>query len=175
MTTTALALNLVVAAALLLGCAKESPEELNKSAQLYLSKNDAKSAVVQLKNSLQQDPNSAQTRLLLGKAFLEIGDAPSAAAELKKALDLKAERSTVVPLLARAMISQGESQRVIKQFADTKLGVPVADADLQTSLSVAYAFLSNASAADHALRASLEAVPGYPPAVIQLARRKAGA
>jgi putative PEP-CTERM system TPR-repeat lipoprotein len=173
MTTTALALHLVIALALLAGCAKETPDELNASAQLYLAKNDAKAAIVQLKNSLQQDPNSAQTRWLLGKALLESGDPVSATAELRKALDLKYERSTVVPLLARSMISQGEPQKVIQQFADTRLGTPMADADLQTSLSVAYMLLSNTSKADNALRAALQTVPGYPPAVTQQARRAA--
>ena len=57
--------------ALILTACGEKPESMLNSAKEYLAKNDAKAAVIQVKNALQINPDLPDGRLLLGKALLE--------------------------------------------------------------------------------------------------------
>ena len=93
--------------ALMLVACGEKPEAMLNSARDYLAKNDAKAAIIQVKNALQANPELPEARLLLGKALLDTGDAVGAETELRKALALKASQDQVLPILARAMLAQG--------------------------------------------------------------------
>ena len=56
---------MAMALAMLLGaCGGDKPEALLASAKDYLAKNDAKAAVIQIKNALQKDPALAEARFL---------------------------------------------------------------------------------------------------------------
>ena len=113
---------LVVSAAVLTACgASEDPAELTASARQYLEKDDAKAAIIQLKSALQQAPQSAEARFLLGRALLASGDAGGAAIELRRALDLKHPPVEVVPELARAMLAQGETRELTEKFGETSV------------------------------------------------------
>ena len=91
------------------------------SAKNFLEKKDTKSAVIQLKSALQQQPDLAEARFLLGRALLDTGEAVLAEVELRKALDYKYPEATVVPVLAQALLAQGKGQRVIAEYATTQL------------------------------------------------------
>ena len=106
-----IAMALLVCAGLV-GCSKESPDALIASAKSYLDKGDPKSAVIQLKNALQANPESGEARFLLGKAFLQADDPVSAAVELGKASRLKYPDDAVVPLRARALLQQAEAKKI---------------------------------------------------------------
>jgi cellulose synthase operon protein C len=146
-----------------------------KSAKEYLAKNDGRAAVIQLKSSLQKDPNSAEARYLLGKALLDSGDAPGAGIELGKALDLGYPPSSVVPPLARALIVQGQAKKVIDDYAQTTLPDAQAQADLKTSVATAYGMQGEAEKAASAVSMALDASPDYAPALRFQARLRADA
>lgn len=81
--------SLAVGVALALG---NAPLAFSKDAAAYLDearasldKNDLKTAVIQLKNVLQQQPDNATARLLLGKAYLRQGAFSAAEKELQQA------------------------------------------------------------------------------------------
>lgn len=145
-------------------CSGDSPESLILSSKDYLAKNDAKAAVIQLKNALQKNPNLAEARFLLGSALLEIGDIGGAEVELRKALELKHSPDVTVPLLARAMLVGGKAQKLVDEFGKTKLtrGEPLAS--LNTTLSTAYASLGKHDVARDLLAEALAASPEYVPA-----------
>ena len=83
----------VIAGASLSGCGKQSPDALIASAKQYLSQDDQKAAIIQLKNALADESRSAgEARFLLGKALLEAEDPVSANVELGKASRLKYPR-----------------------------------------------------------------------------------
>jgi cytochrome c-type biogenesis protein CcmH/NrfG len=65
--------------------AVESAQELVASAKTKLDKEDSKGAVIQLKGALQQNPQLAEARFLLGKALLAEGKVGEAMVELEKA------------------------------------------------------------------------------------------
>ena len=159
----------------LAGCGGDSPEKQLASAKDYLQKKDTKAAVIQIKNVLQQEPESGEARFLLGSTLLEQGDAAGAEVELRKALAAQHSKDEVVPELVRAMLMLGQAKKVVDEFSGTQLSKPAAQASLQASLSAAYAALGQGSAAHAALDAALAADKTYVPAQLLDARRKAGA
>jgi putative PEP-CTERM system TPR-repeat lipoprotein len=163
----------LLAALLLVGCGGENPEAMLASAKEYLAKKDAKAATIQLKNALQQKPDLAEARFLLGKALLEAGDATGAEIELRKAQDYKYPADQVTPLLARSMLALGQADKVTGEMASVELSTPQAKADLQTSLAMAYLMQNKPEQADAAYAAAVAAQPGYPPALLGQARMKA--
>ena len=112
---------LAVAAVVVLalaGCSRNDPATLLVSAKVFLDKNDAPAAIIQLKNALQVAPENAEARFLLGKALLESGSPGAAETELRKALDLKYSADETYPLLARALLQQGKCETLISEVAD---------------------------------------------------------
>lgn len=81
-------------------------------AQDFLDQEKLEAASIELKNALQQNPDNAQARWLLGKLHLEIGNAAGAEKELKRASELGVVNETVVPLLAQAFLMQGKSDKI---------------------------------------------------------------
>lgn len=163
----------LLAALLVAGCGGSNPDTLLTSAKEYLAKNDHKAAVIQLKNALQKNPDLAEARFLLGKALLESGDPTGAEVELRKAENLQHPADQVVPLLARTFLALGETSKVIKDLSKAELATVGAKADLQASIGQAYLVQGKPDLADAAFKASLEAQPDYPPAVLGEARLKA--
>src|SRR5574343_679357 len=120
-----------LALALLLGaCGGDSPESLIASSKEYLAKSDSKAAVIQLKNALQQNPNLAEARFLLGSALLDSGDIQGAEVELRKAQALNYAADSVVPLLARSMLGLNQAQKLIDEFSKTSLASGPAQSSL---------------------------------------------
>jgi cellulose synthase operon protein C len=164
-----------MACAAVVGCGGEDPDKLLGSAKEYLQKNDPKAAVIQLKNALQQKPDMAEARFLLGKALLESGDAPSASIELRKALDLKHPPESVVPLLAKSLLQEGQGVKVTDQFSTLELNDPLSQASLKTSLAAAYAAMGEPKKSQAALAAALQLAPKYAPARLVQVRIAAAA
>lgn len=165
--------SVLLATMLLTACGGDKPEALLTSAKEYLAKNDSKAAVIQIKNALQANPNLPEGRYLLGKALLDSGDAAAAEVELRKALDLKYPVDQVDPLLARALLAQGQAKKITDELGKTTLTAPEGQADLQTTLAIAYLIQGNEEAAQPALAAALAAQADYPPALVVQARLKA--
>ena len=163
---TALTISLVMAAGVLLGCSNSDPAAMLASAKSYIDKNEPKAAIIQLKNVLQKQPDSAEARFLLGKALLRSGDGVAAGVELHKAMALKYPEAQVLPVLAQVMNALGQQDQLISQYGKTDLIEPGAVADFKTSLAAAYAQKGKRESADESLASALKAVPDYLPAQI---------
>lgn len=98
------------------GCGQKSPDELVESAKTHIGKQDHKSAIVELKSAIQQKPNDAVARLLLGQAYLETGDYASAEKEFAKARELGAPADQLSPLHARLLLMTGANARLIEEI-----------------------------------------------------------
>lgn len=170
-----IALPIVLAAWAFVGCTDESPEKRIASAKEYLQKNDTKAAVIEIKNALQANPESGEARFLLGSTLLKEGNPVAAEVELRKAQAAKYPDAQLVPELARAMLMLGQAKKVVDEFGQAQLGVPAADAKLQTLLAAAYGALGKPDQAQAALTAALAADPTYAEAQLISARQKAGA
>jgi putative PEP-CTERM system TPR-repeat lipoprotein len=163
----------LVASLLVAACSGDNPEKQVASAKEYLQKNDLKAASIQVKNVLQKNPDLAEARFLLGAILRNEGSASAAEIEFRKALAAKHPESVVVPELASIMLVLGQSQKVVEQYGQTRLGTAAADASLQTTLSSAYTALGKPELAQSALNAAMKADPGFVPAILAGARLKA--
>lgn len=157
-------------AALLSAC-NDDPDAMLESARKGLARHDLKTAIIQAKNLLQQKPNQAEGRFLLGAALLDSGDPVGAESELRRALQLRYPADKVQPALARAVLAQGRAKRVTDEFGGLKLGRAAAQADLQLSLMRAWALQERADDAAEALAAALASAPAS--AQVQLAHARA--
>lgn len=97
---------------------EESTEQYIQQATDAMAASEYRTAIIELKNALRQDPNSAQARWLLGKASLESGDVLSASKELKQALDLGWPPDDIQPAMAQALFAQEEFEAVGKLDAE---------------------------------------------------------
>jgi len=105
----------IILIVLLAGCdnfGSISDSEYVKRAQVYLDKGELKSATIELKNALTQNPENTQARLLLGNQYLDTGNMPGAEKELRKAWELGVSDESILPLLARAYLAQGKYDEV---------------------------------------------------------------
>lgn len=173
-TKSLISLSVLALAAMLAGCG-DKPEEMIASAKTYMAKKDNKAAVIQIKNALQKDPNSAEARFLLGSALLGSGDPVNAEIELRKALDFKYSADEVIPLLARSVLMQGKIAKAIEEFSKVSVTSPAAKADVQTILASAYSAMGNKAASQTALSAALAAEPENVDALLMQVSQKMGA
>lgn len=161
----------LLAAALAAGCSsKKTDADLLGEAKAHLNKGESKAAMIGLKSLLQQNPQSGEGRMLLGKMLLEAGDPVAASVELQKAAELKFDPSTVVPLLARSLVEQGDHRKVIDNYEKFLLADARALADLKTSVATAQARTGAKEAAMKSLSEALTAAPNFPPALLIEAR-----
>lgn len=93
--------------------------EFYEDAVKYLKKGDINAAIIQLKNSLQKDPNNTDSRRFLGDIYLRIGNAAAAEKEFKAALRRAtgADKSLMIRI-ARAYLMQGKHESVLTELTD---------------------------------------------------------
>ena len=107
----------------LAGCPKPpSVETLMTDAKRLQQGGDAKAAVIQLKNVLQQEPTHSEARYLLGKIYLQAGEASSAEKQFREVLIAKYQPQMVLPMLAQALFQQGEFQKLLDETRSSDHG-----------------------------------------------------
>ena len=152
--------------ATLAACAKDDPSTYIASAKSYMAKRDYKAAVVEVKNALQRQPDSAEARLLLATALVETGDPVGAEAEVRKAIAAGAPDDQTYPLLARALTSQGEYKKLTTELGDRKLGTPAARVQVGVALASAAAAQGDTRRAKNLVSAALAEDPANAPALL---------
>lgn len=157
----------LLAALLTSGCdAGRTPQALIADAMLQQQKGDRQAAMIQLKNALQQAPDHAEARYLLGALYVAGGDAVSAEKELRKALALGFGAARVMPELGRALLMRGRNQQVLDEIgADDSEHAALLDLRGE-----AYLGLRDSARARALFQRSLERVPDAPDALIGLAK-----
>jgi cellulose synthase operon protein C len=162
----------ILLVALLAACGQRSEQDLLASAQKRMAEKDAAGAVIELKNLLQQRPDSAEGRFLLGKALLEGGDMAGAEIELRRASDLGTPRDDLAPLLAQTLLYSGQSRKLISEFSDQPLADPKAMSQLLEHLALAHLAQGNVTEAKAAAVRAQQLAPESESAVIVGARVK---
>ncbi|MCP5235154.1 MAG: PEP-CTERM system TPR-repeat protein PrsT [Zoogloeaceae bacterium] len=163
----------LIGLSMLTACGSD-PDQMIASARQYIASNDRKAAEIQLKNALQEVPNHAEARFLLGQINVESGDYAGAVKELERAREAGYPEDQVVPALALAMLKAGEGQKLLDRLATVRLEDPVADGALQAVVGDALARVSRLQEARVAYNRALAVSPTDPRARIGLARIKAG-
>lgn len=165
---------LALSASLLSGCFGESAEQQVASAKKLLEKNDAKGAVIQLKNALQQNASQPEARFLLGKALFQSGDVAGALIELDKARQGGFSNDEMSALTAKSRLAKGELDRLLADFSDAKLQDPLLRSEVHVALASAHLAKGNVDAARSAIEAALRDDPGSAPAQLTRVRLLAG-
>lgn len=112
----ALALTILLAAVPVPGKAVDSPEaSFLQRAQQYHEVHDLNAAVIELKNALQQNPESLMARWWLGVIYLEQGDLAGAEKELMRARQLGAPANILV-WMGEVLLLQRQYQRVLSEI-----------------------------------------------------------
>ena len=158
--------------AALAACSQRSEQDLLDAAQKRMGQKDVSGAVIELKNLLQQNPESIKGRHLLGKALLDAGDLAGAEIELRRAWELGAPRDELAPLLAQTLLQSGQTRKVIGEFSDQSLADPAAMSTLQQHLAMAFLAQGNVTEAKAAAVRALQLKPDSEDAVVVGARTK---
>src|ERR1700722_7451785 len=78
-----------------------------------LKKGDLKSAQIDLRNAVRNDPQNAEAHYLLGRVSIELGDPVAGEREAQAAKDRGYDPHLATPLLTQAMLSQGKYQKLL--------------------------------------------------------------
>lgn len=114
-----------------------SADEYIASAKKYIENEEFKPAAIELKNALQQAPDNAMARRMLGEIYLTLGDSVSAQKELERASELGAAPESTQPLLARALLHQHDYEGVLAIEPSQYTLPPKAKASLHASRGMA--------------------------------------
>ncbi|MFN9746741.1 MAG: XrtA/PEP-CTERM system TPR-repeat protein PrsT [Betaproteobacteria bacterium] len=164
----------LLALALLAG-ACGSPRDGLADAQAAVQRRDPAAALVHVRRALQQAPESAPARQLLGRLLLERGDAAGAAIELRKALELGHDPAEVLPALADALVRRREFREALALAEAGRTLPDAARADLLTAVATAHFALRAEPAGEAALAEALRLAPSAVPARVLRMRRLAAA
>ena len=103
----------------LAACDSTTAEQHYARAETSLADAEIRTAVIELKNALQKNPDFADARLLLGETHARLGDYASALKEFERALDLGLDNDRVRLGLLDAKVRLGRHQEVIGELEDT--------------------------------------------------------
>ena len=145
-----------------------STEEHVTRANQFIANSEYDSAIIELKNALQEDNNSGEARWLLGKIYLESGDVLSAEKELRHALKLGWPSNDVMPALAESLLAQGEYAQV-RKLKETGLQ-PQAEARLLAAKALAAMGLGENTKAKRLVDRALDKAPESTEALLARAR-----
>lgn len=107
----------VALAVVLAGCADPStPAEQFAQAQQYHADGEPRSALIQLRNALQQDSSHVEARGLLGRIHLELEDPASAEKELGRALELGETDPVFLVEYAVALVSLNQPDAALERL-----------------------------------------------------------
>jgi putative PEP-CTERM system TPR-repeat lipoprotein len=152
------------------GCAKTlSPEQYMQEAKAFQVKHNYKSAIIQLKNVLAQQPDNGEARFLLGKIYNETGESSFAEIELRRAQKQQYEPVQVLAALGAALAGKGEYKKALDEltaFQKEHGELPPELLSLQGNIRLALGSPDAASSFEAALKQS----PGYADAHLGLAR-----
>ena len=130
---------------------------------------DPRSALVQLKNSLQRDPTQLSAKILLGRVYLDIDQPLEAEETLLQAQQLGADPYLTALSLARARNALGKYERNIEDIVPTAF--PAAQQpDLWVQLGIARLNKNDLDGADIAFNEALKIDPRHADGKLGLAR-----
>jgi putative PEP-CTERM system TPR-repeat lipoprotein len=142
----------------LAGCddAEETVADFYERALDHVDARDFDSAIIELRNALQQDPENAEVRALLGRVFLELGRGEDAANQLMRARRLGLDDPELLPDLTRAWLIAEEAETVLEEVPPQPEGDPAIAARLIASRGMALLDLGREEDAERAFRRALE-------------------
>ena len=103
---------------LIAGCGDISDQQHVDNAKKYLEDGDLKSALIELKSSLQQNPKNQEARIYLGQIYLQASNYAAAEKELRKAIELGADDNETLANLSQALLQLRKIDDVLNLKTD---------------------------------------------------------
>ena len=135
-----------IAIAALVACS-QAPDDPMAAAKAALQDGDRAAALIQLRNAMAAQPDDGEIRLMLGELHMSTGEYKEAALHFRRALELKVASSRVVPLLAEALLNDQQQKLLLDQWAEARLEDAGAQAQLQSTIALAYLSLGQVAKA----------------------------
>jgi putative PEP-CTERM system TPR-repeat lipoprotein len=157
----------------LAGCGK-SPDEYVQDGKASFEKGDFKTAIVELKSALQEQPGNREARLLLGKAYLAQRAYANAEKELIKAREQGASQDEVLPALAKAYLNQRQPEKVVEMSLPSSVLDPKSVAAVQTLRAEAFLSMNRLDDAQIAINLAERANPDHQELLLLKARIAGG-
>jgi len=132
-----------------------SPEQRFERAQSYVQKGEYRSALVELKNALQKQPDLYEARVLLAEVALALGDPSSAEAELNRLPESSEEHPD---LRLRIDLASGRADAVLQKSASGSIA-GVTPAKLSMYRAMALQALGRSAEAEQEYRSAVQAEP----------------
>ncbi|MCS0613542.1 PEP-CTERM system TPR-repeat protein PrsT [Massilia kyonggiensis] len=98
-------------------CNQKSAVEQRAEAAQLRAKGEFRGALIVLKNALDADPRSTDTRYQLAQVYLDLGDSTTAVKEARQALDRGYARGPALAALAAALVMEGQHQKALDETA----------------------------------------------------------
>ncbi len=86
------------------------------SAKASLRKGDLKSAQIDLRNAVRNDPQNAEAHYWLGRVAFELGDPVASEREAEAARDRGFDPHQTIPLLSQALLAQNKFDQVLEKL-----------------------------------------------------------
>lgn len=154
----------------LYGCGQKTPEEHIAAARQYQEKHQHKAAILELKTAVQQQPNHAEARLLLGRSLYASRESLAAEKELMKARELGAPADQIMPLYARVLLDTRKYSRIIEELKPIPTLSPGPLAALHAYRAHAYMALKQKEEAQKELAEGASRDPQHPEILVGKAR-----
>lgn len=97
-------------------------QSLYEDALARFKAEDYRGAMIQLKNTLQREPDNLSARILLGRTYVRLGDGEAARKELLYARFMGADEALILEPLASAFLLQRDFQAVLDEITPEKAG-----------------------------------------------------
>jgi predicted Zn-dependent protease len=97
-------------------CEQPSPQQRIANAQAHLQQGDTRLAIAELKQVLQEQPDDAAVRLMLGKVYLTSGNLPYAEKELGRARTLGLSSAELMAALGELWLKQGRREQLLREL-----------------------------------------------------------
>ena len=97
-------------------CDEPPPQQRMENAQAFLQRGNAQLAIAELKRVLQEQPENADVRVMLGKIYLTGGDLPYAEKELERAKALGLDSAELMLTLGELWLKQGRREYLLREL-----------------------------------------------------------
>ena len=112
-----LAPGLMVCLLALSSCEEPSPQQRVENAQAFVERGNAELAIAELKRVLQEQPDDAEVRVMLGQIYLTGGDLPYAEKELERAQALGLRSPELMLTLGELRLKQRRPERLLRELS----------------------------------------------------------
>jgi putative PEP-CTERM system TPR-repeat lipoprotein len=158
---------------LLLGCGAGAPSGDIAAGKAHLDKGDYVAAAIEFKTVLQQNPESGESRYLLGIALRKAGNLAASEIELRKAAAAGFDKTLVHPELIAVLSESAQFAKVLSEAKPEESRSSKVKAELQARVGDAFLATGKRDKARAAFEDSLATDPASPGGKLGFARLSA--